>query len=411
MAYGDWEGDEALLTEWETFCENLKAAGKFVFKDSNPPTAVHRADGFRYLTQNLGQAFEFALETKDTQYPMFVKFCNPIRKLASDLADCVYYSAWIDGNSVYRISGSKGTAKLWNIGVQGERSLTAYGPASTKMLHEPFGDPPEAAIHGHDLVTNWDGTFELYIGGDKQGQNWLPTTPGSRRLFLRQYFDTWDEAPAEYRIERVGMTTPRPMPTPAQVTDAMRWAGQFVQDVVDYWPEWNWGSDWAASPRALNRFNFPPSMGDEETDKKIGRFGGQMWWNFKPEEAMIVGFDDPKAFWTLGAEGVFCNSMDFLYRNVSYTEGRTPIDPDGKLRFVFTSQDPGYANWIDNQGFEAGLLTYRSVSGNFPTFSSDVVKASDVPQHMHAGSPKVTPEERQMELRQRFNAIQNRYKI
>jgi hypothetical protein len=70
----------------------------------------------------LGQAFEFALETKNTQYPMFVKFCSPIRKLASDMCDCVYYSAWIDGHSVYKISGTKGTASMWNIGVQGART-------------------------------------------------------------------------------------------------------------------------------------------------------------------------------------------------------------------------------------------------------------------------------------------------
>ena len=105
MAFGDSKDDEALFAEWAKFCDALKEAGKFVFKDANPPTPLHRADGFRFLTQNLGQAFEFALETKDTQYPMFVKFCSPIRKLASDMCDCVYYSAWIDGHSVYKISG------------------------------------------------------------------------------------------------------------------------------------------------------------------------------------------------------------------------------------------------------------------------------------------------------------------
>lgn len=411
MPYGDFEDDERLFSEWEKFCDRLKDAGRLVFKEQNPATALHRADGFRYLTQNLGQAFEFALESRDTKYPMFVKFCSPNRKLASDNADCVYYSAWIDGESIYRISGKKGTARLWNIGVQGERSLTAYGPGANRMLHDPFGDPPEAAIHGDELVTDWDGHFELYIGGEPQGQNWLPTTSSSRRLFLRQYFDRWDEEPAEYRIERVGTTSPRPLPTPDQVVAAMRWASSFVYDVVDYWPEWNWNSEYAASPKYLNRFNFPPSIGDEENDKKIGRFGGQMWWNFKPDEVMIVEFDDPRAFWMLGAEGVFCNSMDFLYRNVSYTPSRTPIDPDGKIRFVFAAEDPGYSNWIDNQGFEAGILTYRSVSGNFPDFSTTVVPAAEVSQHMHEGSPKITPEGRRGQLRQRFDAIRNRYKI
>jgi Protein of unknown function (DUF1214) len=411
MAFGDSKDDEALFAEWAKFCDTLKEAGKLVFKDANPPTPLHRADGFRFLTQNLGQAFEFALETRNTQYPMFVKFCSPIRKLASDMCDCVYYSAWIDGHSVYRISGKKGTASTWNIGVQGARTLDAYGPGAAKILHEPFGDPPETAIHGDDLVTNWDGTFELYIGGEKQGQNWLPTTPGTRRLFLRQYFDRWDEEPAEYRIERVAMAEPRPVPDPAEVMAAMRWAATFVHDVVEFWPDWNWASDYSASPKHLNRFNFPPTIGKEENDKKIGRFGGQMWWGFKPTEAMIVEFEPAPGYWQLDIGGTFCNSLDFLYRSVSFTPSRTAVDPDGKARFVVSSRDPGYSNWIDNQGFEAGISTYRSVYPKFPEFGVKVVNWEDVPKHMHSDSRKVSKEERREQLRRRFNAIQNRYKI
>ena len=39
------------------------------------------------------------------------------------------------------------------------------------------GDTPEANLFGHDMAVGWDGSFEVWIGGEKRGPNWLPTTP------------------------------------------------------------------------------------------------------------------------------------------------------------------------------------------------------------------------------------------
>jgi hypothetical protein len=417
MAYGDSPYDKELYAEWSRFCDRLKAAGQRVFKDINPATALQRVDGFRYLTQNLGQAFDLALETKNTKYPAIYPFCSPTRKLGGDNADCVYLQAWIDGESVYKISGKKGTARFWNIAVQGPRSATAYGAAGTRILHEPFGDTPEANIFGNDLETNWDGSFELFIGGARQGQNWLPTNKGTRKLFLRQYFDDWDEEAAEYRIERIGMDTPRPVPTPADMTDAMKWAANFVYDVVDYWPDWNL-SRGSFDPKSPNHILDTPASGNvgavamPATDKRRGRAIGQLWWELRSDEALIVEFPDPKSFWMITCEAVFGNSMDFLYRPVSYTPSRSAHDPDGKIRLVMCGDDPGYWNWIDNQHYTTGGLTFRNVlSDELPHIESTVVKAVDVPGHMHPGSRKISAQERNHELHRRFEAIQKRYRI
>src|SRR5262249_5124429 len=140
MAYGDSPYDKPLYADWSAFCDRLKEAGMRVFKDANPPTALQRVDGFRYLTENLSQAFDLATENKATKYPRFLAFCPPTRKLGSDNADGIYLQAWIDGDSVYKISGKKGTARFWNIAVQGPRSDTAYGNKTSRPLHEPFGD-------------------------------------------------------------------------------------------------------------------------------------------------------------------------------------------------------------------------------------------------------------------------------
>jgi hypothetical protein len=67
MAFGDSPYDQALRDSWYGFCEQLKSAGDGVFKDCNPGTSLQRADGFRFLTQAVSQAFDLALETKDAR--------------------------------------------------------------------------------------------------------------------------------------------------------------------------------------------------------------------------------------------------------------------------------------------------------------------------------------------------------
>ena len=82
-----------------------------MFKEANPPQDIHRVDALRFLTQNLGQAFDLALETKDTAYPQIHAFVTPYCKLGGDVADFSYRQAWIDGNHIYKITGCKGTAR------------------------------------------------------------------------------------------------------------------------------------------------------------------------------------------------------------------------------------------------------------------------------------------------------------
>jgi hypothetical protein len=416
MAFGESPVDKDLKEAWGAFCDQLKAAGDLVFKDLNPASGLQRVDGFRYLTQNLSQAFDLALETRNTKYPALHVFCSPTRKLGSDNADCIYMQAWIDGESVYRISGKKGTARFWNVTVQGPRSEASY-PNAPRILHEPFGDTPEANLFGHELVTNWDGSFELYIGGEKQGQNWLPTTKGTRKLFLRQYFDSFDEEPAQYRIERVDMDKPRPMPTVNEMVEAMRWAGTFCYEAVEFWPEWVWASPDQIDASALNEFkgaNVTALWGDtaETLDKRRGRLLTQMRWGFETDEALILEFDAFDGFWMITSEGLFGNSMDYLYRHVSYTPSRTAVDSDGKIRLVLTANDPGYSNWIDNQGYTAGVINFRNVgSRHAPTLRTKVVKAADLAQHLPRDSRMSGPQERKAEMWARFNAMRRRYPV
>lgn len=400
MAFGDGPDDAELKSAWDDFCDRLKQAGERVFKDHNGTSGIHRADGFRFLTQNLGQAFDLALETRNTRYPQIHTFSHPTRKLGGDCADFLYQQAWIDGTSTYRITGERGTAPFFNITVQGPR---ADGPG---VLHEPFGDTPEANLSGAQLNTQPDGTFEIYIGGPQREPNWLPTTPGSRKLFIRQGFDRWEERPARIRIERVDMTEPRPVPSPSEMISAIGWAGDFLTGTMSDWPEFPFthGGVDAEHP---NRF---PDVTATGADAKRGRAAVNMHWRLAPDDALIVEFDTHGGLWMLTNMGPFFASMDYLYRPVSYTPSRTAVDTDGRVRLVLSHDDPGYHNWLDTQGFERGNLTYRHMLGGEPAvLRTRVIKRADLAEALQRDTATVTPAERTAQMWARFNGIRQRY--
>ena len=400
MGLGDGSDDAVLKSAWDAFCDRLKEAGEQVFKDHNPASARHRVDGFRFLTQNLGQAFDLALETRDARYPAIHTFCHPGRKLGGDCADFLYQQAWIDGSSIYRITGERGTARFLNITVQGPRR---DGPA---VLHEPFGDVPEANMTGADVQTEPDGGLEIFVGGPPRDANWLPTTPGSRKLFIRQGFDRWDERPARLWIERADMDAPRPLPTPADVVAAVQWAGDFLTGMMTDWPEYpfTYGGVDAERP---NRF---PEIAATGSDAKRGRAAANMHWQLRTDEALIIEFDAHQGLWMLTNMGAFFTSMDYLYRPVSYTPSRTAVDSDGRIRIVVCHDDPGYHNWMDTQGFKRGNITYRHMlEGSPAVLSTRLVPRTDLAAALPSDSATVSHAQRIEQMWERFRGVRLRY--
>ena len=413
MAFGDFQYDKVLRDTWHAFCEQMKSAGDLVFKDYNPANSLQRADGFRFMTQALSQAFDLALETKDTHYPMLHAFDAPNRKLGGDNADFVYQQAWIDGRSVYKITGSKGSARFMNFTVQGPRpEKDAYYGVDVPSLHEPFGDTPEANIYGHELKCEWDGSFVLYIGGPKREPNWLPTTPGSRKLFLRQGFDRWEEESAEFRIERIDMNEPRPVPTHETILESVRWAGDYLTGAMRDWPDFQFKVGAQIAEKDINRFPATTLKAAEVTDQRRGRVVDHMRWRLAPDEALIIEFENHDGFWMFTNMGVFWNSMDYLYRPVSYTPSRATVDSDNRVRLVMTHADPGYHNWFDTQGFEEGYITFRNVlSRTFPRIDTKLVKVGDLARQLPKDSRQISTEERSQQMHARFDAIRRRYRI
>ncbi|PNU04209.1 hypothetical protein [Novosphingobium guangzhouense] len=411
MAYGDGPDDAALHAAWEQFCDTLKHAGAAAFKDANPANPLQRADAFRFLTQNLGQAFDLALETRDTAFPQIHPFVTPTRKLGGDVADFTYRQAWIDGSRAYRLTGRKGTARWLNVTVQGPRPQTIPG-TDWPSLHEPFGDIPECNITGAQIDADANGHFELFVGGPARARNWLPTTPASRKLFIREAFDGWDETPTMLTIEALDMAGPPALPAPARMVEAMDWAGAFVSGLMRDWPEHSWlTSRGVCDPQCLNAFP-PDRTANDASDARRGRMAAHMVWRLEPDEALIVEMDAHAGFWIFGMGGAFMGSMDFLHRPVSATPARTRVDSDGVVRLVLAHDDRGVHNWLDTQQFREGNLTYRNLlTQDAARLRTRLVPRDRLMEHLPADTAMVTPAERAAMRLERFRAVKRRYGI
>ena len=44
---------------------------------------------------------------------------------------------------------------------------------------------------GKDLITNWDGSFEIIVSPDEHPGNWLRTVPDVSQITIRQFFGDW----------------------------------------------------------------------------------------------------------------------------------------------------------------------------------------------------------------------------
>ena len=408
MAFGDCPHDKALRDAWQDFCEQLNAAGDQVFKDYNPATPLQRADGFRFLTQNLSQAFDLALETKDTRYPMLHAFCAPDRKLGGDNADFIYLQAWIDGESVYKITGNKGTARFLNFTVQ--------GPRPEKHVHRLAESPRALRRHsGGESLRAPDEDRVRWILRALHRRRAARSRTGCRRRRARASSSSGRDStagtrlPRAFRIERIDMDDPRPMPTPETIRTAIGWAGDFLTGVMRDWPD---------HPVSLQRRGgrsrasecLPTRPRQRHGPTRSAARGCQHVLAARTGRSADHRVRAHDGFWMFTKMGAFFNSMDYLYRPVSYTPARTAVDSDGKVRLVMTHDDPGYHNWLDTQGFVRGNLTYRNLMSSAVTrFRTQVVKRGALDAALPRGSARVTPDERLAQMRARFDGIRQRY--
>jgi hypothetical protein len=350
---------EAVLSgaAWDQFCDALKEVGKLVLDARAPSDPLDRAEGYRFLMRLVRYGFESFLEYNDPLFPQLHRGSHETIKIIHENPDNLYLGARIDGRSAYRVYGRLGTASWMSFNVH----AGAFGSG---------GRGTAEAIDARSLEVGPDRSFELFLGGDRRGPNWLPLPPDAGSLIVRQTFaDRASERPAQLAIERLGAVGPPEPLAPEQVGFALSATPAMMRALVGM--ALSWSDDLA---QAKNRFAaVMPAAAAIFRDPDIGFHVA--YFELAPDEALVVEVRPPACdYWMFVLSNHWLETLDYTRHRVTLNHHSAVLEPDGSLRVIAAARDPGHPNWLDTAGHARGTLGLRWVGKGV----QDVVPSSRV---------------------------------
>lgn len=338
---------------WDEFCDTLKAAGAAIVYPGTPTDPLTQAEGYRYLSRLARAGLEAFVEYNDPEVPVLRRMVHETAKMGSDNPDNDYQNAVLDPAREYRIVGNRGTVDYLGFGTQ----AGDYGQGGSM---ETTG-----YVESADLEIGDDGDFELIVSATEHPGNWLPMSPESGILIVRQTFaDRTTERPAELRIEPLdAATTPAPL-TAAALDAGLSRAGLLVAGASMLFAKW--AREFQAHTNELPMFDPERSL-KAGGDPNIVYY--HSYWRLGPDEALVIDAQVPDCdAWNFQLDNHWLESLDYRYFTIHVNKHSAVYRPDGSVRVVVAHRDPGLPNWINTTGHNCGAMSWRWI------------KAADHPQ-------------------------------
>src|SRR5262245_20883715 len=344
---------------WSDFCRGLEMAGREIFRPGAPKSALDLAEGHRYLTHALRSALELIVEGGDAAHPTLSVSLGGGTKLGWDNPDNLHHNAVLSGAHEYRLSGTRGDAHYFSLGVY----AGSYAKGGGRVV--AFGEIDDLAIAP-------DGTFEVILSarerpgagfaqraeGEQVQANGIGLAPDTTSMMLRQIF--WDRAhepPAALRLARIDAPDPPPPLDPAYLASALsrvlgmiRGTNRIMFDFAD-------------------RFRARPNellAGDVVANERLQGIPAQQiaagWWELGSDQAAVIDFAPPTCrYWSFTLSNYWGQSLDYS-RHRTHLNARGAVHrADRSVRLVVAHRDPGLsdANWLDTAGHASGVWQFR----------------------------------------------------
>jgi hypothetical protein len=382
------------IAEWEAFCDELKATGVATLRDHEQEHEVDRAEGVRYLVQQLGVAVDLELEARETELPLMRLGATTIGKWGLDGADAKYQGAAVDGRGTYLLSGTLGNATL--TAVQLSKMLPKYAAYESASSDDFQADP--------------DGKFELLISNERPEDwtgAWLRLDPDATTLLVREYFGDWsDTQPATFHIERLDSVA-RPASLGTQdIRPMLRGISSAFEQRVPMW------LDRSKQTRRFLTNSARQTSGDGESGQGLSdNVYGAGWFDVNDETVLVIEFEEPEALlWSIQVGNYWWESIDYVTGTGSLNAKQAFTNSDGKVRVVIALSDPGVPNWLDTDGHPEGMFIYRFQQA---TKSADpmvrVMPASELRAALPADTPSVSAEQRAAQIAVRKTHVAKRW--
>lgn len=384
------------LPQWPDYLSILAKAAANLEALADPADPLLRQETYRLLALSIAQGY---LSTfADPNCPDFVPAVNTIFNAASTNPDFIYYQCAVAGEGVYRVSGVRGDALfvLFDLSAGGLGVMDELGPSTGQFEID-------------DLTLNEDGSFELFLSAEKPAGhegNWQYMDPTTTVLSMRQAAYDWGRGrDGRFAIERIDQPLQAPVFDAQQIAHRLQRLMAHPRRFAGMW------LGHMASQRAKGLYN------DFELDDWAGKGGvaGQFYYQglFKLAvgEVLLLETDLPAncLYWNVQLSDPLWNTIDWMNRQSSLNGGQAQIDSDGKFRAVIASEDPGVPNWLDPGPFTEGAIMLRwtkSDSGPRPRLTS--LPMAGLRAALPADTPRISPEQRQLRLRERRRGVQLR---
>ena len=334
---------------WNEFCDTLKAAGAALQFPGAPQDPFNQAEGYRYLSRIARAGLMAFVEHADAKAPVLHRVVNEVTKLGADNPDNFYQTAALDGSYEYRITGQRNTVAYLSFGTQSGH----YGQGG--------GLPPTGHMESDRIGMNADGTFELVLSSRPQPGNWLPMTPETGTLVVRQTFlDREAESPAELRIERIDCPEHerRPAPlTPRQLDEGLTKAGALVAGAPLLFAKW--ARDFQKHSNALPMFDPDVSLA-AGGDPNITYYHSH--WAIAEDEALLIEVMPPECeYWNFQLNNYWMESLDYRHHRIHTNKHLARYEDDNSIRLIVAHEDPGQPNWMETAGHSCGTMCFRWV--------------------------------------------------
>jgi hypothetical protein len=380
--------DVGLSDAWTHLLDRLKAAEQLVVSAPVNRNRIDYASGMRHLMVLLAVGVGEALRAEvDPVLSVARTSTDDILTWGMECPDCIYLRAALRGGETYRLYGNRGTARY--VGLQTMDGITA----TTNCLVD-------------DLDVDPDGNFEAILSADEHEGNWLRVQGAHPTLVVRHFFYDWDaEKPSSLQIERIGVEVEPDGRAPeldVAVSRQLYALGEFVHDNLKFFLDFNAGPPANGFMPAIDRTAIGAAA---ENRPVIGRF------ELEPDEALILEVEPPKGvYWSYSLGNQWWETIHYGRHQSSLNAHQAIVDPDGILRVVVSSRDPGVANWLDAAGHSNGAMILRCVrTETAPTPMARVVKFADVDSALPAETKRVTAQERAGIIEARRRAVHERF--
>jgi hypothetical protein len=329
----------------------------------------------------------------DGDAPVFLPSIGQVLNVGQPNADTVYRAATITPGASYRLRGRRGSLRLTVI---------------AQMAPANMAGGPRAHLNLRDLKADVHGRYDVLLSASRPAGytgDWWQLDPGANRLLLRMVSADWGkEAEPTFSLERTDKPIGRPRPSAARLEQRLRMLPRSIDYIALMFV------DHVEQLRAQGFVNKLKVF-----DVPVGALAGQFYYegvyDLKDDEALIIESPVPAKcdYRSLILTNEIYETTDWINNHASLNGTQARPDRDGKLRIVVSAKDPGIANWMDTSGYPRGVIQGRWTGcDSQPIPEVRKVNVAEVTGLLPKETPRVSPEQRQMILRERRRAQMER---